>query len=162
MQREPARAASLASEAEFVGTCWTRYGEARVSRSRQADAPKAELSISATGDRVSISMLARRDTIGDAIALLAQLLREPVFPDTALDELKRQTLAAVEAQRDDPAAIVENALARRGDPYPRADVRHARSFDEQLDDAKAVTAEQVKSFHARFYGAGSAQFAGRD
>jgi zinc protease len=147
--------------AEFVAALLDK-GTARLTRQQiqdRLDELKAELSVSATGDRVGISMLARRDTIVDAIALLAHLLREPVFPEPALDELKRQTLAAIESQRDDPEAIVENTLARRGDPYPRADVRHARSFDEQLEDARAVTVEQVRSFHARFYGAGSAQFA---
>jgi len=147
--------------AEFVAALLDK-GTTQLSRQQiqdRLDALKAELSISATGDQVSVSMLARRDTIGDAIALLAQLLREPTFPEAALDELKRQTLAAVEAQRDDPDAIVENALARRGDPYPREDVRRARSFDELLEDAKAVTVDQVKAFHTRFYGAAHAQFA---
>ena len=75
-------------------------------------------------------MQSHRDTVGDAMTLLAQLLRKPAFPRAALDELKRQMAADIQAQRDDPQAIVSNSLARRGDPYPRGDVRHARSFDE--------------------------------
>jgi zinc protease len=38
-------------------------------------------------------------------------------------------------------------------------VRHARTFDEIEADVKAVTLEQVREFHQRFYGAGKAQFA---
>jgi len=123
------------------------------------DTLQAELSIGSSGDQVDVSLLARRDTVADAIALLASVLREPVFPESALDELKRQTIAAVQAQRDDPEAIVENVLARRGDPYPPGDVRHARTFDEMLDEARATTVDQVKAFHARFYGGGQARFA---
>ena len=51
-----------------------------------------------------------------------------------------------------------NALARLGNPYPRGDVRYARTFDEQLQDLNALTLEQVRAFHARFYGARFAQF----
>jgi zinc protease len=54
--------------------------------------------------------------------------------------------------------VAGNALARLGNPYPRGDVRHARSFDEQVQDLNALTLEQVRSFHARFYGARLAQF----
>jgi zinc protease len=134
-------------------------GLTRVQIQDRLDALKSELRISSGGDEVRIDMQSRRDTVADALALLAQLLRHPAFPPAALEELKRQTASEIESQRDDPEAIVSNALARRGDPYPRGDVRHARSFDERLQDSMAVTVERMKEFHARFYGANQARFA---
>jgi zinc protease len=134
-------------------------GLTRVQVQDKLDALKSELQISSGGDEVRVNMLSHRDTVTDAVALLAQLLRAPNFPASALDELKRQTAADIQAQRDDPQAIVQNALARRGDPNPRGDVRHARSFDERLEDSQAVTVERLQEFHARFYGAGQARFA---
>ena len=92
------------------------------------------------------------------IALVGDILRNASFPAADLEELRQQTLSAIEAQRTEPDALVSTALARHGDPYPRGDVRHARSFDERAQDAKAVTIEQVRAFHKRFYGAGHAQF----
>ncbi len=134
-------------------------GLTRVQIQDRLDALKSELRISSSGDEVRIDMLSRRETLPDAVALLAQLLRNPAFPPIALEELKRQIASEIDAQRDDPEAIVSNALARRGDPYPRGDVRHARSFDERLQDSMAVTVERMKEFHARFYGANQARFA---
>jgi zinc protease len=134
-------------------------GLSRVQIQDRLDALKSELQVASNGDEVKVSMLSHRDTVADAVALLAQLLRSPAFPAAALDELKRQAAAEIQAQRDDPQAIVSNALARRGDPYPRGDVRHARSFDERLEDSQAVTLAQLKEFHARFYGASQARFA---
>jgi zinc protease len=137
-------------------------GGAGLSRQQiqdRLDALKSELQVASTGDEVNVSMLAHRDTVLDAVTLLAQLLRNPSFPASALDELKRQTVAQIQEQRDDPQAIVSNGLARRGDPYPRGDVRHARSFDERLEDSQAVTLAQLNGFHARFYGASQARFA---
>jgi zinc protease len=134
-------------------------GLSRVQIQDRLDALKSELQVSSGGDEVKVSMLSHRDTVADAVALLAQLLRSPAFPASALDELKRQVAAEIQSQRDDPQAIVANALARRGDPYPRGDVRHARSFDERLEDSQAVTLERLKDFHARFYGASQARFA---
>ncbi len=134
-------------------------GLTRVQIQDRLDALKSELRITSGGDEVRIDMQSRRDTLPDALALLAHLLRGPAFPPAALDELKRQIASEIDAQRDDPEAIVSNALARRGDPYPRGDVRHARSFDERLQDSMAVTVERLKEFHARFYGANQARFA---
>jgi zinc protease len=134
-------------------------GLSRLQIQDRLDALKSELQVSSSGDEVRVNMLSHRDTVADAVTLLAQLLRAPAFPAAALDELKRQTAVEIQAQRDDPEALVGNALARRGDPYPRGDVRHARSFDERLEDSQAVTVERLKEFHARFYGASQARFA---
>jgi zinc protease len=134
-------------------------GLSRVQIQDRLDALKSELQVSASGDEVRVTMRSHRDTAVDAMALLAQLLRAPAFPPSTLDELKRQTAAEIQSQLDDPQAIVINALARRGDPYPRGDVRHARSFEERLEDSQAVTVERVKEFHARFYGASQARLA---
>ena len=49
-------------------------------------------------------------------------------------------------------------MARLGNPYPRGDVRHARTFDEMTQDLNALTLEQLRAFHKRFYGARNAQF----
>jgi zinc protease len=134
-------------------------GLSRVQIQDRLDALKSELSVSSGGDEVRVTMRSHRDTVADAVALLAQLLRAPAFPPSALDELKRQTAAEIQSQLDDPQAIVLNALARRGDPYPRGDVRHARSFDERQEDSQAVTIERLKEFHTRFYGASQARLA---
>ncbi|HEU5297331.1 MAG TPA: pitrilysin family protein [Burkholderiaceae bacterium] len=134
-------------------------GLTRVQIQDRLDALKSELQVASSGDEVRVTLRSQRDTVADTIKLLAHLLRSPSFPAAALDELKRQTAAEIQGQRDDPQAIVANGLARRGDPYPRGDVRHARSFDERLEDSQAVTLERIKDFHARFYGASQARFA---
>jgi len=38
-------------------------------------------------------------------------------------------------------------------PYPRSDVRHVRTIDEEIEDLNKVTLDDVKSFHQKFYGA---------
>jgi len=122
------------------------------------DQLKTEVSIGGGATGVTVNIVSRRESIAEAITLVGQLLREPSLPPEALEELRRQALTAVQQQRDDPEAIVDNALARHGNPYPRGDVRHARSFDEIVEDVKAVQLPQLRDFHQRFYGASHAQF----
>lgn len=76
-----------------------------------------------------------------------------------LDELKRQLLTAIETQRKEPDAVLDEALDGHGDPYPRGDIRHARSFDERVQDVRAVTTKALRAFHQRVLGAGQAEFA---
>lgn len=137
-------------------------GTPRLNRQQiqdRLDELKTELKIAPSIGAVTLSFASRRDTIAPAIALAGELLRESNFPAAVLEELRGQGLTAIEQQRHEPEAVTENAMARHGDPYPRGDVRHARSFDEQVADLKAVTPEQLGAFHKRFYGASNGEFA---
>jgi len=122
------------------------------------DALKTELRVSASAGRVTIALQSRRDELPAAIELVGDLLRNPSLPADALDEFKRSALSSIEQQRKEPGALARNSLDRLGDPYPRGDVRYHASFDELADDYRALTIEQVRGFHARFYGAGSGEF----
>ncbi|MBT9526907.1 MAG: insulinase family protein [Rhizobacter sp.] len=122
------------------------------------DALKTEMRISGGAGRVTVTLSSRKEHLPEAIALVGDLLRNPVFPADSLDELKRQVLADIEQQRKEPEAVASNALARLGNPYPRGDVRYASSFDEMVSDVKAVTQPQLSAFHQRFYGIGRAEF----
>ena len=123
------------------------------------DQLKTEISIHSVPGQVILTMTSRRDTLPAAIALAGDLLRNPVFPEPALDELKQQSITAIEQQRKEPGALAHNAVDRWGNPYPRGDVRYVSTFDETVEDVKAVTVEKLRDFHARFYGARQGEFA---
>jgi zinc protease len=122
------------------------------------DELRTEMRISSGPGRVSIGLSSRKEQLPQAIALVADLLRNPAFPPAALDELKRQTSAGIERQRKEPEVVADNALARLGNPYPRGDVRYVSTFDETLQDVDAVQVSQLSAFHQRFYGASRAEF----
>ena len=106
-----------------------------------------------------MSLQSRREQLPAAIELVGQLLRRPTLDASVLDELRRQAVAGIEAQRKEPEAVLQDAMARHGDPYPRGDIRHARTFDERLKDVAAVTPEALRSLHARIVGASRAELA---
>ena len=122
------------------------------------DEIKTEISVRSAPGRVTLTLTSRREHVPAAISLVGDLLRNPVFPAAALEELKRQALTGIEQQRKEPEAIAETALARVGNPYPRGDVRHARSFDEMVEDVNSVSLDKVQAFHRRFYSAAHVEF----
>jgi zinc protease len=137
-------------------------GTAKLGRQQiqdRFDALKAKVQFGGSDAQTTIAITTTRDNLPAVIALVGEVLREANFPAPTLEEVRQQTLAEIEARRKEPEALVDNAVDRHGNPYPRGDVRYVPSFDEAVADAKAVTVEQVRDFHARFYGATNAQFA---
>ena len=110
-------------------------GTATLSRQQvqdRLDALKTTLSVQPGVGAVSVVLSSRREHLADAVMLVSDLLRRPAYPADAFEEYKRQSLTRIEASRKEPGAVAGNALARLGNPYPRGDVRHARTFDELL------------------------------
>lgn len=123
------------------------------------DALQSSVSFSAGAGQLNVSIDSRREHLNEVITLVTQMLREPTLPAEVLEEVRRQALAGLEEQRKEPEAVLDNALSRHGNPYPRGDVRYARTFDEIEADWKAVTIERVREFHRQFLGASNAEFA---
>ncbi len=103
------------------------------------------------------SIKTTRENLPEVVALVGEVLRTASFPADALEEYKRQVLASIDEQRTEPESVVQTELARYGNPYPKGDVRYAYSFDETMENTRALTVEKLREFHARFYGAQSAQ-----
>jgi zinc protease len=124
------------------------------------DALKVELQVQPGAEGLSVAWVTRREHAAEAAALVAEMLRRPLLAPEALEEVRAQALAGLQAQRQEPDAVAANAIALAfNGPYARGDVRHARSFDEIAADTSAVKIEQVRDFHQRFFGAANAQLA---
>ncbi|MGJ9419450.1 M16 family metallopeptidase [Massilia sp. CMS3.1] len=100
-----------------------------------------------------------REHLPAALRLVAHVLKEPAFPAPEFDQLRRQSLVALEASRAEPQAVAARALARHFDLYPKGDVRHANSFDEDLAELTAARLEDLRVFHRAFYGSVPAEMA---
>lgn len=125
----------------------------------QFDRLRAEVAFGAEDQALTVAITTRREQLPEVLRLVGRLIREPALPPEALEELRRARLAAIEQGRFEPGSVVANALDRHDNPYPRGDLRHASSFDEQVEDTKAVTVEQLRDFHRRFYSAAHSEFA---
>ena len=133
-------------------------------RDRQAfedtlDRLRAKLAIGGGETETSAKGQTVRAHLPDLLRLTAEALREPAFPATEFEKLKRERLTALEEQKTDPQAIAERALARWDNPYPKGDVRYVPTYDEELAEIKGAKLDDVKRFYSRFVGGANAELA---
>ena len=111
----------------------------------------------------SASATARIETVRQnlpaVLKLVAEILREPAFPESEFDEIKRARVAGLEAQRSEPTNVAINAMRKHFNHYPKGDIRYANSIDESLENLENVTLDQVKAFYKDFYGASNGELA---
>ncbi|MFC4931926.1 M16 family metallopeptidase [Massilia sp. GCM10023247] len=100
-----------------------------------------------------------REHLADALRLVAHVLKEPGFPEAEFEQLRRQSLVALEAGRAEPQTLAARALARHFDIYPPGDVRHANTLDEDIAELRAARLDDLRAFHRDFYGTVPAEMA---
>jgi zinc protease len=111
----------------------------------------------ATGTRVNVETT--RPNLPEVMNLVAEVLRQPSFPQTEFDQLKQQQLAGQEQMRREPQVVASSALQQRLNPYPPEDPRYVRTPDESIAALQSVTLEQTKDFYNQFYGASRSELA---
>ena len=128
------------------------------SKSRQQiqdeiDRLKAHVSVSGSATSATASIETIEANLPGALRLAAEILREPAFPESEFETVRQQRIAAAEAGRSEPQVLAFTEFQRRVNPYPRGDARYVSTADEQIEDLKKVTLDDVRKFYQQFYGA---------
>ncbi len=123
------------------------------------DRLKARVSISGSTTRAGGSLETIRENLTPVLQLVAEILREPSFPEKEFELLKEEELASIEELRSEPQSMAQTALDRHLNDFPPGDPRYVMSLDEEAAAVKAVTLDQVKKFYADFYGGTNGQIA---
>jgi zinc protease len=102
---------------------------------------------------VTASISTTAENLVPAMRLAVEILRDPAFPASDFDQIRAQRIAQIDRGRTEPGTLVSQMLQGNMSPFPRTDVRHVRTIDEEIEDLQAVTLDEVKKFHQQFYGA---------
>ncbi|PWU05260.1 MAG: insulinase family protein [Terriglobia bacterium] len=149
-----------AMAAQFAGGLLMRgtKNRSREQIQEELDRLKARMNVIGGPTNVTASIETVEANLPAVLRLASEVLREPVYPEKEFEQLRQQRIAAVEASRSDPGALASVELERRVNPYPRGDVRYIARPEEQIEDLKKLTLEEVRRFHEQFYGASAGEF----
>lgn len=93
-----------------------------------------------------------RASVADVIRLMAEIVREPTFPESELALLKQQNLAQIAQSRTEPDALASLALARHMSDWPPGHPSYVETFDEAAAAIEATTLADVRAFYEEFWG----------
>jgi zinc protease len=120
------------------------------------DRLKANVVIGGGATQAFVNITTTKPNLYEVLKLVAEILKEPVFPADEFDKLKNEQLADIETNRSEPQAIAITNIQRHINPYSKTDPRYITSFDEDVANIKSITLDEVKSFYKTFYGASNA------
>jgi len=149
----------LSTPAMMAGQMLMR-GTSRHTRQQikdEFDRLKAQVSVSGGGSGATASIQTTRENFKPVLDLVAEVFKEPSFPESEFEQLKQQQLAQLENQKSEPQFKAAIALQRHLSPYPKGDVRYTPTLEERVEEIRTLTLDQVKAFHKDFYGASNGE-----
>ena len=141
---------SLAGEMLMRGT----RRRDRVELRDAFDQLKSSVSVSVGGAHLQT----RRENLEPTLRLIAEVLREPTFPESEFEQLRRARLTGAEASRSDPETIADERLQSHLQPYPRGHWLAPQTTAERIEALGAATLEQARACYQDLVGATGATF----
>jgi len=149
-----------ATQAEIAGALLMR-GTKNKNRQQIQDATdklKAQINVTGGAAEANATIRTLDANLADSLRLVRELLREPSFPETEFEQVRQQRIANAEQGKTEPNNLVQLDLFRHlNSEYPRGHVHYVSTLDEQIEDNKKVTLDQVRSFYQQFYGPGDGE-----
>jgi len=147
--------ASMAGEVLIRGT----EHKNRQQIQDEIDKLKAQLNISGDALGANVSIETTRENLPAVLRLAGEILKEPAFPETEFEQIRKEQITSDEFGRAEPQVVAFNKLRRTLYPFPKGDVRGTLSIDEEIEELKAAKLEAAREFYKKFYGASNGALA---
>ena len=126
---------------------------------KRFEALKTNGGVGGDAQSATINLDTRRETLAQALALAADVLRHPAYPESEFEQQRLQWTTGLEAARQEPGNVAGMAMARHFDPWPAGHPFAFRSLDQSLADLRALKREDIVAFHRDFYGTATGEIA---
>ncbi|MCU0471664.1 MAG: insulinase family protein [Arcicella sp.] len=124
--------------------------------SDEFDKLKSRVNFYSAPNDITFRVETERKNIPAVLNLIGEILREPTFPADELEKLKNEKIAMWEQQKSEPGYVASNTLSRHMESYSKDDPRYTPTVEEEIEEIKKVTVEDVKKFYKDFYGMSNA------
>ena len=112
----------------------------------------ASLDADAEWDSTSLSLTVLTTRLSEAMALLAEVVLQPAFPERELERLKAERLSEILQRRAEPRGLADDMFAR----FAYApESRYAVPEGGSATSVSAIDRERARAFHAARYRAGN-------
>ncbi len=123
------------------------------------DRLKAQINIGGSATGANVAIETTRENLPAALRLAGEILREPSFPESEFEQIRKEYLTNLEYSKSEPQQLAMTEVQRAIYPFPRGDVRATMSIDEEIEDLKAAKLSDAKAFYEKFYGASHGELA---
>ncbi len=123
----------------------------------ELDRLKARVNVGGGATTAAATIETVRESLPAVLRLVAEILREPAFPESEFEQIRKLLLTSVDNAKSEPQVLASIELQRTLYPHPRGDIRAASTPEEEIENVQKVTLDEAKKFYREFVGASNAE-----
>jgi zinc protease len=108
---------------------------------------------------LAINIKVKKASLDATLKLVAEVLREPIFPEAEFTLLKNARTERLAQAKTDPIGLAVNMMQRKLQNYPKENIRYVPTIEEAIARLKAVSLDQVKSVFEKQLSAAAGELA---
>ena len=116
------------------------------------DQLKSSINTRLYGQNFIISVNTYKNNYAEVMDILKDMVTNSTFPQNEITKTITEQNTNLEGQLKDPEAIAQNELQRLSSPYPKESVFYTGSLQEQIDNSKKVTRDQIVNYYQNILG----------
>src|SRR5690606_23663292 len=113
---------------------------------------KSSVYFNGSNGRVTASVNSTEENLMETLALMTDMLKNPIFDATELEKLKTQDLASLEESKSEPQSVVSRRIGLLNNRYEKGHPLYRMTLDEEIAAINAVNVADLKSYYNDFYG----------
>ena len=117
------------------------------------DQLKSSINTRLYGQNFIISVNTYKNNFAEVMDILKDMLTNSTFPQNEITKTITEQTTYLEGQLKDPEAIAQNELQRLSSPYPKESIFYTASLQEQIDNSKKVSRDQIVNYYQNILGA---------
>lgn len=121
------------------------------------DRLQARVNIGGGGSAATATISTVRENLPAVLRLVAEVLREPAFPETEFETIKKDELTGLDFAKSEPQVLASLELNRNLYPHPKGDIRATMTLQEQTEQVQKTTVEDARKFYREFIGASNGE-----
>jgi len=120
------------------------------------DAYKARTRIYGGKEGTTIRVETTNENLPEIMDLIADMVKNPAMSQEEFEKLKEENLALKEESLSEPQAVANRQFSKILNPFPKTDARYIMTMEEEIEAIKALTLDEVVTFHKENFGASEA------
>jgi zinc protease len=148
---DEATKANRGTACSLAGAMLSRGTAKRTRAQLRDDLDRLRANVGVSSEGASIDTI--RANLPGALAIAAEMLRQPSFPEKEFDQVKRQLLTSIDTQRSDPQALASLSIGRHLNPYPPEHWLYLPTLEERTARTEGASLEDARRCHADLVGA---------
>jgi zinc protease len=125
----------------------------------QLDQYKTSVNVQGNVDGLYVGIDTDKNNLSDALAILKDILRNPIFDASEFEKLKLETKSGLEANKSEPQALVSEAIEKQTALYPKSHPYYSQTTDEKLAELSTITLDDIKKYYNDFYNGSNSKIA---